>query len=386
MRANPLRQVDSEASLSLQNPSFCQKVWKVVLAVWEAVKGFFCCCFQFRQEQAVPSLENRVQQNPSPPAQPVEQSPPVPEPVVVPVPPVLSVEELNEIIDLAHSMEELYDTVLRDLHKLDGKEGKQLVEMIDQFHLKHQSKSLLVKKSYPDESLPVKAFNAMEAIDRSIFYLRSLNCNLFLTYEIGINKADEMVVPGDGNCLFHAILAKLQLIEPRPFIAGFTPLELRLQANVWLKEKYQQNDEQVVRFLTEALESYHAAKRRSLEEDKSSHTFIVQNWRQLGSSEEDARASALKLQAIEQGEKELAELDISRYLQLAAREGFFGCIAEVYALSHICNRTIKVNYKVRGEIWEQKTFSPSDASVGDRPITLAYKVDQRHFNAQAYED
>lgn len=346
---------------------FSHKMGKIVLAVWEAVKGYFHRYFHFHK---APSLEHRAIQQ-------------LGAPIIVPQQPVAAHAQLSlsaEMKQAANEIVGLYEEILRDPRKARLSEGDRLTADLKVFRTHYGADIARVCRSGAEETdLAVKTINAVEAAERSMIYLRCLKCFLLLKKEPAADQVGEIRVPGDGNCLYHSFLLGLDFCHlALPSIT--TDMTLRRGANEWLNKH--KGKPEVQEFLNEAIASYVDARKMQLNIERESESAIVNNAEALGVAEQEIAASLQALGKIEGDLRELDQLDIPLYLTLAAQDKFFGTIAEIYALSKLYNVSIKVKYLVAGREFDERTFNPGQPKM----VILRYKVGASHFDAQAFEE
>ncbi|MFS8564454.1 MAG: hypothetical protein LVR00_09220 [Rhabdochlamydiaceae bacterium] len=190
-----------------------------------------------------------------------------------------------------------------------------------------------------------------------------------------------VVVPSDGNCLFHAfglVLAMKLKID----IVGHG--QLRLHTADWIEREYlqaQQNGEQeqgpdcpnpkILDYLRDSMEAYQTVRKNSLNGELDSIAAIEE-------IEGDNHQIAERRREIEADLAALSNFTREQYVEECRKDRFHGSSVELFALSEMCCVRIKIQRMVGQRILEG--FSQTYGKSFKSEIVLVH-VDGNHYNS-----
>ncbi len=238
----------------------------------------------------------------------------------------------RDIEEAAGKINGLYEALVRNLRGLGGAEEEKLRVAIKSFRVRH------------GEEQPgcEKAFKLVAACEESLVILKALRPGLFL-----------ITVPGDGNCLFHALARGLQRlgIETR---TGYSLL--RLQVVDWMRRNF--DGDSVLRgYVDQAIDDF-------------IHSVGFQSYCELDASLELLRDAGRKYDV---------------YFSHIDRDRFFASTAEIYAFSKMYPQiAIEIERSLGGHAVHIAGFDPSFNPDAPRKLILVHK-DGCHFDLDVRE-
>ena len=176
-----------------------------------------------------------------------------------PLSPTLS----GQIGDDAQRIAAAFDDLLKKLRDLRGPTGNEFAAKIKQFYDIHKG----------SESDP--AFALVQAEEQNYNKLLEMQGAIFFAKSYRINNDAIIPMPGDGNCLFHALGAALHLLEPEMSRQRlwndfpFDHLEIRRRVTQWMKDHYQ-TDAELKQKIKDAILEFCPILEKQITEEQSS--------------------------------------------------------------------------------------------------------------------
>jgi|GEM_PF-3107672 len=254
--------------------------------------------------------------------------------------------DAKELIDLCNEMVEKFDLANQGLSQ--GLKAK--LEAFERNHKKHLGKS------------GFKSIIFYRDVKKTLEFITGFKPNIFVDPRFG----RIIPVPGDGNCLFHALSKGLSLIKD---IEEIDHASLREKAIAWIKS-HKNSDAVLQEHLASAIENYIAAKTAEFNEN-------IENLKEIAQFESGESIKLAKSKMTAELER-ISNLTIDQYLELAGQEGFYGTLAEIYAISNLYKVQVRINRIFNGRIFTNLQ-PPVNEHYGEPFITLSHE-NGNHFN------
>ncbi|HEX4840257.1 MAG TPA: hypothetical protein VFU89_07450 [Rhabdochlamydiaceae bacterium] len=284
--------------------------------------------------------------------------------------------ELQQILAALSEINKQFETLFSDLKQLHAANGlgSTIERSLKEFHEQFDQ--------YKSQDEFQTEFKQFDHIETNFRYLKAMKESLFFA-PIYVDLKGTIHQPSDGNCLYHALGAGLELLKDDPSLREARvdePLEhwkLRDKVVTWMKSNIDTDDELKV-YLDRAVGDYievrkgqYQAQRETLEALKA----VGENISAASTSLTKAESELAQLETLERAQRH------QWYLERAGQPNFFASVAEMYAFS-------KLYPQVSVHIWRElkdRYIDSFDTPFNQSPLTinLAYNLAGDHFNLYA---
>jgi len=289
---------------------------------------------------------------------------------------LLSLPPAEEIKAAYDDINEKWEAVLKNVG--EAKESRESRESDLSNAIKNFKNKYMWLKYYPAYAGYSTCFTEVESLDKIFTTLLELGSSIVVP-DFKIGKDGVVPVPSDGNCLFHAVVNGLVLLNAQNIKIdeeSYDHEKLRKAVIEW--EKLHVWDDPVLcGYIKDAIEGFVFVRERQIAEERQT----LEGLRTDG-SDVDAALEALTT------EESLLELLKDRdqharyqaYFSLLEKPGFFASTAEIYALSRLYPEVAFHTHRdVDGRRIEG--FDPSFNNTAESKFSITViNVNSNHFN------